>query len=233
MTRRVFYSFIRSHFDLFHTLRLPQEQVMASVDLSASAQPIVHALRDDPRPFVLVALHLGNFDLAGQTLSAYRPQVQALSLPNPTPGFQFANELRQRSGIEVTPLSPAAIRQAVRRLRLGGTVAIGADRPVSDLDEPVAFFGRPARMPSGHVRLALKTDAVVAVCCCPLLPETQRYTVHVEPFLEMVRTGNRDEEVRINMRRVLDQVEGLIQRWPDQWQMFVPVWPELADQAET
>jgi lauroyl/myristoyl acyltransferase len=45
--------------------------------------------------------------------------------------------------------------------------------------------------------------------------------------MEMIRTGNREEEVRLNMRRVLDTLEQLIRRWPEQWQMFVPVWPDL------
>jgi lauroyl/myristoyl acyltransferase len=82
-------------------------------------------------------------------------------------------------------------------------------------------------MPSAHVRLALKTSARLILVCCVLSAETQRYILHIEPPLEMIRTGNRDEEVAVNMRRVLDQLEGVIRRWLGQWQMFVPVWPEL------
>jgi len=33
--------------------------------------------------------------------------------------------------------------------------------------------------------------------------------------------------VRINQRRVLDRLEAAIRQWPEQWQVFVPVWPEL------
>lgn len=51
--------------------------------------------------------------------------------------------------------------------------------------------------------------------------------MRLEPPMELVRTGNREEEVRLNMRRVLDALEGIIGSWPEQWQMFVPVWPEL------
>jgi hypothetical protein len=50
--------------------------------------------------------------------------------------------------------------------------------------------------------------------------------VHIEPPLEMLRTGDREEEVQLNMRRVLDSMEAVIRRWAWQWQMFVPVWPE-------
>jgi lauroyl/myristoyl acyltransferase len=47
--------------------------------------------------------------------------------------------------------------------------------------------------------------------------------------MELVRTGNRDEEIQINMRRLLDAVEAIIRRWPEQWLMLVPVWPELLE----
>jgi lauroyl/myristoyl acyltransferase len=43
----------------------------------------------------------------------------------------------------------------------------------------------------------------------------------------MIRTGDPAEELQLNMRRVLDMLEEIIRRWPGQWQMFVPVWPEL------
>jgi lauroyl/myristoyl acyltransferase len=131
--------------------------------------------------------------------------------------------------VDVTPLSSQALRQAIKLLRAGGMVSVAGDRPVSDRDEPVSFFGRPARVPSGHVRLALKTNAVVLVGCCFLSPQTQRYTVHLESPLEMVRTGSLDQDLQLNMQRVLDQLEMVIRRWIGQWQMFVPVWPELTE----
>ena len=45
----------------------------------------------------------------------------------------------------------------------------------------------------------------------------------------MILTGNRQEEIQINMQRVLESLEEFIHRWPDQWQMFVPVWPKLLE----
>jgi len=48
--------------------------------------------------------------------------------------------------------------------------------------------------------------------------------------MEMIRTGDREEEVQVNMRRILDRLEEIIHRWPEQWQMFVPVWPELLEE---
>lgn len=225
--RRVFHTNLRGYFDLFRAIRLPREELLALIDVPEEARALAGSLAQGNRGSVMVFPHLGNFDLGGQAIASLVPEIQLLTLPDPPPGYQLANELRQRGGVRVTPLSAAALRQAIETLRRGGTVSVAGDRPVSDLDEPVPFFGRPARLPSGHVRLALKTGAIMVVVCCVLPPETQRYTVQIQSPVEMVRTGDRDRDVQVNMRQVLDSLEGIIHRWVGQWQMFVPVWPEL------
>jgi lauroyl/myristoyl acyltransferase len=53
--------------------------------------------------------------------------------------------------------------------------------------------------------------------------------MHVDPPMEMIRTGDRDREIRLNMERVIAALEAVIRRWPEQWQMFVPVWPKLME----
>lgn len=227
--RQVFYTTLRGSFDLYRALRLPREQVAASIEFSESARAMARSALNREEGSLLVFAHLGNFDMGGYALTPLASEMQLFTLPDPPAGFQLANELRRHFGIKVTPLSSAALRDAIRLLRRGGVVLLAADRPVSDLDDPVPFFGRPARVPSAHVRLALKTGAVVVVASCILSPETGRYTMYLEPPMEMIYTGNRTEEVELNMRRVLDVLEATIRRWVGQWQMYVPVWPELLE----
>jgi KDO2-lipid IV(A) lauroyltransferase len=227
--RRVLYTAIRGYYDLYRALGLPWEAMSDRVDVPQETRAVARSLWNREGGAMIVFTHLGNFDLGGHAMVSHLPETQLITLADPPPGFQLLNESRRRSGVEITPLSPVALRQAIRLLRRGGVVTLAGDRPVSELDAPVRFFGRPARVPSGHVRLALKTGAVVAVGYCVLSPETQRYTVHLEPPMEMIRTGNREEEVQLNMRRILDRLEVNISRWPEQWQMFVPVWPELLE----
>jgi lauroyl/myristoyl acyltransferase len=229
VARRVLYTAMRGYFDLYRALGLPWEAMPNLVDVPQATKAVARSLWNREGGAVIVSAHLSNFDLGGHGLVSLLPEAQLITLADPPPGFQMLNESRRRSGVEITPLSSAALRQAIKLLRRGGIVTVAGDRPVSELDVPVPFFGRPARVPSGHVRLALKTGAVVAVGYCVLSPETQRYTVHLEPPMEMIRTGDREEEVQLNMRRILGRLEEIIRRWPEQWQMFVPVWPELLE----
>lgn len=225
--RKVLYLALRGYFDLFRALRLPEEEMSTLVDVSDETKAIARSMWTREKGTVVVFPHLGNFDLGGHAILPFMPELQLFTLPDPPPGFQLINESRRRDGVKVTPLSTNALRDAIKLLRRGGVVSLAADRPVSDLDEPVPFFGRPARLPSGHVRLALKTGASVVLGYCVLSPETKRYVMHLEPPMEMTRTGSRDEDLRLNMQRILDALERIIRDWPEQWQMFVPVWPEL------
>jgi KDO2-lipid IV(A) lauroyltransferase len=225
--RKVFYLGLRSYFDLFRALRLPEDKLASLVEIPETTREIARSLWNRDKGTVLVFPHLGNFDLGGHAILRLLPEMQLFTLPDPPPGFKILNESRSRGGVKVTPLSTNALRDAIKLLRRGGVVSIAADRPVSALDEPVSFFGRPARVPSGHIRLALKTGASVVLGYCVLSPETQRYSMHLEPPMEMTRTGNRDEDLRLNMQRVLSGLESIIRSWPEQWQMFVPVWPDL------
>ncbi|NLF13638.1 MAG: hypothetical protein GX597_17795 [Anaerolineaceae bacterium] len=229
LVRQILTNFLRGYYDLFRAWNLPQEQMSALINVPPWLFEAMHAARSAGRGVVLVFPHVGNFDLASQAVAGYVPSVQVLTLPNPSPGFQRLNEMRGRGGAQITPLSPAALRQALRSLRQGGAVAFGGDRPVSELDTPFSFFGRPARVPSASVRLALRTGAQVAVMAAAWDAEQGTYCLDVEPFLEMERTGDEDQDIALNMRRVLDALESVIRRWLDQWFMFVPVWPDLME----
>jgi len=224
--RQVFVTAIRSYFDLFRAMSKSGQELSALVDVPETTKANARALWNREGGAVLVFPHLSNFDLGGHALVRYLPEVQLLTLPDPPAGFKILNESRQLPNVSVTPLSSSALRQAIKLLRQGGLVSVAGDRPVSDMDKPVLFFGRPARVPTGHVRLALKTGAVMAVGYCVYSAETGRYTAHLEPPMELIRTGNLAEEVALNARQILGVLEQTIRRWPGQWQMFVPVWAE-------
>jgi lauroyl/myristoyl acyltransferase len=191
--RYTIYMVMHSYYDLYRAAQLPKDKRADSVQFPEESWQVIRTLNTGKRGSLLVFPHLGSFDLGGYLAAAYFPDIQVITLPDPPPGFEMTNQLRRQTGATVTPLSSTALRQAIRALRRGGVVSIAGDRPVSDMDEPFLFFGNPARVPSGHVRLALKTDSVVVVTYCIFVPETHRYIMYFDPPLEMIRTGDREE----------------------------------------
>ena len=216
-----------SYYDMFREslqdmVRQPG-RLRVDQDAWEAARQVLH----DPRGTFIAGIHMSGFDLAGQWFAAEGLEIQTLSLADPNPGTRFLNRIRKKRGLEVTPIEASTLRGALRRLREGGIVMTGIDRPLEGTSEGVPFFGRPAQLATGFIRLALAADAWVLTACCIQEPDQVRrggYTVLLGSPLRMERTGSKSEDVSHNMRRVLTQVEGMIRRAPDQWLMFVPVW---------
>ncbi len=177
------------------------------------------------RGVFVLACHMSNFDLGGIALAQHMPvSLQALSLADPTPDVEAFNQLRERCGAHMTPISPETLREAFDRLKNGGAVVTGPDYPIHDGDEPVMFFGAPARLPSGYLRIPLRTNSPVIVLATRF--EDGVYKVIANPPLELELTGDRELDVAVNLRRILEQVEDFIRQHPDEWMMFAPVWVE-------
>ena len=179
----------------------------------------------DARGTILVGPHVSNFDLAAQWIAAQGIDMKALSLAGPSPGNKMLNALRKRRGIDMRPVGVDTLRWAGRLLKAGGVVLTGVDRPLSEMDPPISFFGAEARLPNGHVRLALQTDSRVIVAACTQ-DEDGVYAIHFSAPMEMERVGARKASIAHNTGRVLREIEKMIRIKPDQWLMFVPVWPE-------
>jgi KDO2-lipid IV(A) lauroyltransferase len=177
------------------------------------------------RGLFVLACHISNFDLGGIALAQSIPaSLQALSLADPTPDVEAFNQLRERCGAHMTPISSQALREAMERLKDGGAVVTGPDYPVHNEDKPVMFFDAPANLPSGYVRIPLRTKSPIIVLATRY--EDGLYKVIANPPFELEYTGNREQDVTVNLRRILEQVEDFIRQRPDEWMIFAPVWGE-------
>lgn len=232
LVRRVFHNNARNNYDLWHLVGQGQGAIRAAVHFPPDAQAHLDQALQRGKGVIIVGTHTGNFDLGILALAAYGQESQVLGLAAPpAAGFDLMDQMRARAGVHLTSISVQALREAINRLHVGGIVLTGVDRPIEPSPLPggsrrgVTFFGRPAPLPTGHVRLALKTDAAILVAG-PYRDPQGSNGVRLSPPLEMIRTGDRDEDLRVNMRRVTAWLEEFIRARPEQWAMFVPVWPE-------
>jgi lauroyl/myristoyl acyltransferase len=135
--------------------------------------------------------------------------------------------------LDVTPISPTSLRQADARLVAGGYVVTGVDRPLDIAGRELQFFGRSARLPDVHVRLALRRAAPV-VFFDQTLDETGVYHVDAEE-VELARKRGHDG-ITEDCERVLAVAERMIAERPAQWAMPHAVWPDATvelDAAES
>jgi len=228
MTYRVFLNTFRGYYEFFHNMGLGRDDVTQfepPVRMAPAVRTYIDRAVETGRGLMLLGCHMSNFDLAGIGLSQMLPlPVQALSIADPPSGFEFFNRLRERGNGIVTPITPQSLRQAIERLRSGGIVLTGVDRPTGEADEPATFFGRTALLPAGYIRIPYIADSLVMTVS--FLYQDGAYWIVANPPFNLARTGDRHRDAELNRRRVLSEIEDHIRRAPDQWMMFVPVWKQ-------
>ncbi len=98
----------------------------------------------------------------------------------------------------------------------------------------VDFYGKPAHTPIGAAMLALDSDATVFTTSY-VRTEGNKYQFIYGPPLEIIRTGDRKEDLRINTERYHQEVEKLIKKYPTQWTWMHERWkttPEMVEARE-
>jgi lauroyl/myristoyl acyltransferase len=225
MARQVFFHAGQTYYDFFHAVGQPPEALVEAVRGSGAVVAQMKSEMARGQGVLLLGIHMSNFDLAALAIGAHGLPIQMLSLADPQAGFHILNRLRAGGGFEVTPITPESLRTAIRRLKNGGVVVTGADRPIPQDRELIEFFGRPAYLPVGPVRMALMTGATVLIGGCHY-DSDQGYVIESTGPIEMVRTGDRRQDILTNARRLAAVVEGYVRAHPEQWMMFHPFWPQ-------
>jgi phosphatidylinositol dimannoside acyltransferase len=215
-------------FDLYHNLHDP-DAVLMLMEQNPHLDEAISWSMAEKKGLVVVGVHMSNFDFVFQSAGLRGWRGLAISYPQPGGGYQWQNDLRRQTGIEIIPGSMEALRQGIRRLQAGEMVITGIDRPQVDSKYRPRFFGRPAAMPVLHILLALKANVPVVVTAA-IMRSDGIYQFYASDFITMKPHPDRHEEILLNAERVLSVAEGFIRIAPQQWAMFYPVWPEALEE---
>jgi KDO2-lipid IV(A) lauroyltransferase len=219
--REVFRNQARNYFDLFRVARLPDGEILRIVTIHG-LEHLDQALSRG-KGLVAVSAHLGNVDLVANSfpLQNYPITVVAEHL-KPEKLYRYVAGLRSSKGIGIIP-ADSFLRPIFRSLRSNIIVGIAADRNLTQTGTVVDFFGAPALLPDGHVQLALRTGASIALFFSLRRPDNT-FEVFVEPPLELQNTGNAQDDVRAGMAQIVAGLERYIGQHPEQWVIFQSVW---------
>jgi phosphatidylinositol dimannoside acyltransferase len=226
--RQTFRNTAHCLFDLYHNLHDP-DAVLKLMEQNPHLDEAIKRSMAEKKGLVIVGVHMSNFDFVFQSAGLRGWRGLAISYPEPGGGYQWQNDLRRETGIEIIPGSMDALRKAIRRLQAGEMVITGIDRPQVDSKYSPRFFGRPATMPVLHILLALKTGAPVVVTAAIMRPDGI-YQFFASDFIAMQPHSDRHTEILLNAERVLNVAEGFIRLAPQQWAMFYPVWPDVMEE---
>jgi lauroyl/myristoyl acyltransferase len=221
VARQVFRNQARNYYDLFRVASLSAAQIERLVTIHG-LQHIDGALSAG-KGLIVVSAHFGNLDVVVQAfaLRHYPITVIAEHL-QPEKLYQYVVSLRASKGIKIIPVD-SFLRPLFKALRNNEIVGLAADRNLTETGTVVEFFGAPALLPDGHVRLALRTGAKLAMAFSIRKPDNT-FEVFVEPPLPLENTGDLKEDVHSGMAKLVSILEKYIGQHPEQWVMFQPVW---------
>ncbi|HEU5367210.1 MAG TPA: lysophospholipid acyltransferase family protein [Ktedonobacterales bacterium] len=228
--QRVFGNSLLNYVDFF---RLP---VITKTELADYWEVVgleqIDAALAKGRGCILISGHLGNFDYAmrefinlGYTLTVTQEHLKPERL------HQLIMQVRSAPGVSWAPVdAPSGLRQLFAALRRNEVVIMPADRDIQGHGEIVPLFGAPARLPLGGVQLAERTGAALL----GVFPH-RRGLAHgygeIVPLPELTpeEEAVAPDPLHRNLRRVAKLLEQQIERDPDQWVIFQPIWlPESA-----
>jgi KDO2-lipid IV(A) lauroyltransferase len=179
---------------------------------------------------VLVTAHIGPWENAVRFgASGARRRIHVVREKEMDPRAQELVEaiLARSGGDYVTHFAandPALGLELVKALRQGDLVAVQGDRPrAGGRSVDVGLFGRPFSLPIGPAALARTAEV-------PILPvfnfREGRFRLRsvVRPAIHVARTGNRDQDLELALRRLALEIEWAIRQRPYQWFCFKRLW---------
>jgi len=176
----------------------------------------VQAMLEDPaQGLIVVSGHFGNWDLAGQWLSRYKPVAGISRAMNNPRVERLAQSRRPRRGFRMIPKYDPDPRRFLKLLGDGEVLALLVDQHARQGIE-VPFFGHPAKTHTTAAMLHLVTRTPLTFAVCRrTAPMT--FELSLSPLIEQPRSGDRKADVEAIVRTLNARLEEAIRRDPDQY----------------
>jgi Kdo2-lipid IVA lauroyltransferase/acyltransferase len=214
---------LKNYYDLLRADRLTPDKIKKQVQFEGE-RPLLDALARG-RGAILTTAHLGNLDLVMHVPSLYGYSVTGVvEHIRPERLHRYFVEQRTSHGIQLIP-SDGPMIGLIRALKRGEIVGLALDRALADNGHRVSFFGSPALLPDGAVRLALRTGTSLFAAFTERLPDNS-FHVTIEPVLDPPHKSDSEADVTTSVEQIVALMERYISRHPEQWTLSVPIWPD-------
>jgi KDO2-lipid IV(A) lauroyltransferase len=171
----------------------------------------------------MTSAHLGNIEVV---LYAMLLRGLAITIPvervEPPELFEYICALRMSHGLQLIPVD-GSLLSLIRTLKKGGVAGLAADRDITGSGQVVNFFGHPAQLPDGHVRLALKTGAPIVLGFSRRNPDHTYQACFLPPF-HPPAARTEEERVQAGLKLIAAEMEKAISQNPEQWTVTVSIW---------
>ncbi|MEN6405400.1 MAG: lysophospholipid acyltransferase family protein [Thermoguttaceae bacterium] len=197
------------------------------VTLTNSAELVEHLL--DDRPVLIVAAHLGNFEVGGYALGilGFPTYTIARTLDNPYLD-RFIGRFRGATGQHIIP-KKGGFDQIIEVLARGGAMTFLADQYAGPKGCWVEFFGRPASAHKAIALLALRNNARLSASAIRRLDRPLHFELINYATVDPHEVGNTVGTVRELTQWYTARLEELIRVVPDQYWWLHRRWKDTRE----
>ncbi len=182
----------------------PNSPKKSRIEFSPRTKELFDQIRDDGKPALVFACHLGNWELPALAAVAHGLDAAILyRRPNIASADRIIQEIRD---------APLKLAEALQK---GQHVAMLVDQYLTGGVE-VTFFGRKTRANPMLARLLRQVECPIHGVRIIRLPG-HRFGAELSEELKPVRDASGQIDVQGTMQAITSVVEGWIREYPDQW----------------
>jgi KDO2-lipid IV(A) lauroyltransferase len=165
---------------------------------------------------IILTGHFGNWELCGAWLAQNGIPFHVVGTPLYDPRLDALLVSGRNAAGYINIARSKGTRDIIRCLRSNAALALLIDLDTKVEGVFVDFFSHPAHTATGPVILSQKYGA-------PIMPvfnhmqEDHTYCVTFSKELDLVNTGNKEQDLITNVQKCSDEYEKIIRQHPEQW----------------
>jgi len=223
LSQRIFKNAGITALEIIHSAVMPEEDLLEMFRIKGDERSI-NTLKNKQKGLIIISCHMGNWEVGLQYLGCYFGRPISVVVRNV--GYKwldnFIDHLRTRLGNKVI-FKKGAWQKMMQTLRHGEALVVTIDQSRYKQGVEVILFNRKAT-----TTLAVALSAIR--CKSPVIPifgsrdANGTHIVHIYPPLELERTNDLRRDLQVNTQKMVDIMEDMIRKYPDQWIWFQRPW---------
>lgn len=175
----------------------------------------------EEKGLIVATMHFGNMEASIKAADGYDVITVAKMQRNPYINEYMMKNRNKYSKMEVIEKDKNTSRKLIKRIKEKKIFALFSDH--RDKGAMVNFFGKEAKAPTGAVSMALKFN-IPLVLIYNTLNDDNSTTVYVGEEIILEKTDNFKESVQRGTQTLINEIEKVIKKHPEQWMWFHDRW---------
>ena len=180
-------------------------------------------LLESEQGVIFYTAHFGNWEWLAAAIAKYDSDCLSIERKQRLGNLgDKINQIRSNVGVKTTTATSKGLINIYKNLKTGNSTMILGDQHASGLPHVMNFFGQPASIHRGAVRLATKTDAIIL----PIFIHREafaKYKVQLGEAVSVPRGIKKADEPGY-LEPLLRSTEEAIRQSPEQWLWFHKRW---------